>query len=95
VITWSLIRPNILIVKCWDDSAVVFNRQTGATHQVSLLAVELINHLKLTPSEKISGFLETLQDIFSDDDSEQESTDIIQNALNQLESISLIKRTPD
>lgn len=93
--TWSLIRPNILECKCWDDSAVVFNQQTGATHHVSLLAVELINSLQQMPSETIPGFLKSLKDVFSEEDTEQEATEIIQNALIQLESISLIKRIPD
>jgi PqqD family protein of HPr-rel-A system len=93
--TWSLIRPNILEYKSWDDGAVVFNQQTGETHHVSLLAIELINCLQISPSETISGFLERLKDIFSDDDSTQDATEIIQNALIQLESISLVKRIPD
>lgn len=47
------------------------------------------------PSETIPGFLKSLKDVFSEEDTEQEATEIIQNALIQLESISLIKRIPD
>ncbi len=91
---WILNHPNILEYKCWDDGAVVYNKQTSETHQVSLLAIELINCLIGTPLVTISGFYELLKDVFSDIETEQEAIEIIQNALTQLESISLIKRTP-
>lgn len=91
---WILNCPNILEYKCWDDGAVVFNKKTSETHQVSLLAIELLNCLVATPSVTISSLFQQLKDIFSDIKSEQEAIEIIQNALTQLESIALIKRTP-
>lgn len=90
--TWSISRPNTLECKCWDDSAVVFNQQTGATHHISLLAVELINCLQQAATKSIPDFQESLEDLFSGEETEQEATEIIRNALIQLESISLIKR---
>lgn len=92
MLIWSLYQPGSVALHCWKDSAVVFNQLTGDTHQVGLLAVELLHILEQSHGESSAGLLEELQDVFSDVES-SDSLVIIEDALSQLEALGLVKRS--
>ena len=76
---------------CWDDGAVVFNSQTGETHQVGLLAIELLTSLVPDQGLTLEKFHAELAEVFDGFDAD-ESRASIESALFKLEACGLVKR---
>ena len=76
---------------CWDDGAVVFNPQTGETHQVGLLAIELLSSLVPDQSLTLTNLQAELAEVFDGFDP-GESRASIESALFKLEACGLVKR---
>lgn len=88
---WFPLRIGVLSYHCWDDGAVVFNRFTGETHQVSLLAVELLTSLDTSQGSTSEDLRSALAEVFFDFDS-SESRSMIEVALSQLATYGLLTR---
>ncbi|MEH6433581.1 HPr-rel-A system PqqD family peptide chaperone [Massilia sp. DD77] len=46
---WRVVPGQKLAWREWDDEAVVFNDLSGATHMLSLVAVEVLDLLRAAP----------------------------------------------
>lgn len=91
MLIWFPYQSGSVALHCWDDSAVVFNQLTGDTHQVGLLAVELLLVLERSPGRSSASLLEELQDVFSDTEPSS-GLAMIEDAMFQLEALGLVKR---
>ena len=91
MLIWFPHHAGSFALHCWDDGAVVFNHLSGDTHQLGILAVELLHVLEQSPGISSTDLLQELGDVFSDSDSSGNLA-IIDDALFQLEALGLIKR---
>ena len=88
---WFPFFENDLRYHCWGDEAVVFNPFTGETHQVGLFAIELLSSLDPGQGLALDDIYARLADVFVDFGPD-ESRQMIEGALSQLEAHSLVKR---
>lgn len=89
--TWSPHRFCALQFRCWDEGAVVFNSANGSTHMISLLGVDLLQQLDLSPNQTSNNLLNCLADVFFGMEM-NEALEILDDALEQLLRFDLVSR---
>lgn len=86
---WSPLDPDNLQLRSWDSGTVVYNGLSGDTHLLSPLAGDILQQLKTSPAtcEQLLG---ALPDHFREQKESDETLDIIEIILHDLQAIDLV-----
>lgn len=86
---WSPFCFGAIDIRCWDDGAVLYNRLSGDTHQISLLALEILGFLDRFNASSEALIADDLTDVleaFSPD----ERIAVVKDALSLLHQAGLV-----
>ena len=91
---WHAATPHALAWRRFDDEVVIYNDATGSTHQLGLLAGEVM--ISLLQSDSGFAFAALISDLTSRMDVAG-SVDVaaeVQRTLDELEELQLVSHTP-
>lgn len=88
---WRVIPGQMLVYRCWDDDAVLYNDLTGATHLLGPAALCVLDALRAAPADTGALSCAILAEFDIDADA---LADELASVLDSLARLDLIEPCP-
>lgn len=90
---WSLIRPDELLHRDWDDLGAVYDAASGNTHLLNTFAIELLDLLANGPRSQ-AALLTEVQNLLPDELSRDEADAALSVQLQTMQQLDLVQTLP-
>jgi PqqD family protein of HPr-rel-A system len=90
---WSLVRPDDLLYRDWDDLGAVYDAASGNTHLLNTFAIELLDLLVGGPRSQ-AALLTEVQELLPDTLSAEEANAALSIQLQTLQQLDLVQTLP-